>query len=56
LKAESQMSFSKITEVVLLVGLPVLAFFDNRHSKMIWQLWFVAAAVVLVLVVFGIQK
>lgn len=50
------MSIPKIAEVVILVGLPVLAFFDNRDSKKIWQLWFVTAAVVFVLVVSGIQK
>jgi hypothetical protein len=50
------MSFPKIAELVVLVGLPVLAFFDNRDSKRIWQLWFVTSAVVFVLVVFGIQK
>jgi hypothetical protein len=55
-KAENPMSFPKIAEVVVLVGLPVLAFFDNRDSKKIWQLWFVTAAVVFVLVVLGIQK
>jgi hypothetical protein len=55
-ESRNPMSFPKIAEVVVLLGLPVLAFFDNRHSKKIWQLWFATAALVLVLVVFGIQK
>jgi hypothetical protein len=55
-KAESLMSFPKIAEVVVLVCLPVLAFFNNGDSKKIWQMWLVTAAVIFVLVVLGIQK